>query len=1072
MRVEEWLGKDNRLGIDIWNKKYRYNNETFDEWLDRVSAGNTNIKKMIINKEFLFGGRVLSNRGVDKKATYSNCYVLSAPEDNLESIFQTCSNMARTFSYGGGVGFDISKLRPRGATVNNTAKQTSGAVSFMDLFSMVTGIIGQNGRRGALMLSMSVDHPDIMEFIDVKTDIERVTKANISIRVTDKFMKAVENNEDWKLTFTVEETGQKISKVVKARDILHKVAENNWNYGEPGVLFWDTISNNHLMSENDKFKYAGTNPSLRKGTKILTDDGVVPIEELQDKQFNVINLNGEISKAKCFLSGRNKPLWKIKLDNGEEYYATKEHKWAVRNNGNCCEKITTDKLKSGMELPTTPITSLPYGKMGSYEDGFLIGFLYGDGSITERKDGRTQYGFTFGKEKCDVGIKDKICEKLSQITDKEIHCFVRNRGGEDWVETSSSDVKLRDYMSNFGVKNKWELPNGFYTNLSEDFRKGFIDGLFSADGCVCGTKGNENIVLVNKSKNFVEEIRKYLMWYGIRSSMSIKKTNLLGKAYTSWSLKISKCSAWHFSKCFKLSHIKKQEKLKSIEEPQKRTEKLYFTKIKYVCKTNIKEDVWDITVFDTTHCFKLNGCITGNCGEMPLPEGGACNLGSLNLSAFVREPFTKKAYIDYDRLTVCVRNAIWALNDLLDEGLPRHPLAYQRVSVARWRQIGLGYMGLADMLIKLGIEYGSTEAVKIVDDVLSHCAKIALMFSESYAIAKGIELRVDFNKIKESDFYRRLGKSVDALANSQLLTIAPTGSLSTMLGISGGIEPIFANSYTRKTESLNGEDTYYKVYTPIVKEYMELTGITNDEDLPNYFVTAHEIDYEKRIDMQATAQKWIDGAISSTINLPNSATVEDVENAYKYAWKKCCKGVTVFRDGCARSGVLITNEPKEKPTETKDHELIGLKRKIVTGCGNLHINAYFDKATGELKETFLSKGSCGGCNNFMIGLSRMLSLACRNGATTEDVVDQLKSSGVCPSYAVRKATKNDTSKGSCCPVAIGYALLDMQSEIDTGNFTKDIDTTPKQDVCPDCGEPLEHEGGCDICKACGYSKCS
>lgn len=147
MRVEEWLGEDNKLGQDIWHKKYQYNNETFDQWLDRVSGGDKEVRKMIENKEFLFAGRVLSNRGIKENATYSNCYVLAPPDDNLESIFQTCSDMARTFSYGGGVGFDISKLRPKGATVNNTAKHTSGSVSFMDLFSTVTAIIGQHGRR-------------------------------------------------------------------------------------------------------------------------------------------------------------------------------------------------------------------------------------------------------------------------------------------------------------------------------------------------------------------------------------------------------------------------------------------------------------------------------------------------------------------------------------------------------------------------------------------------------------------------------------------------------------------------------------------------------------------------------------------------------------------------------------------------------------------------------------------------------------------------------------------------------------------------------------------------------------
>ena len=149
-RLEEWLGEDNQIGMDIWEKKYRYNNESFDEWVDRVSGGDEDVKELILSKKFLFAGRILSNRGTQKngrKVTYSNCYVIPPPEDNLESIFDCAKNLARTFSYGGGCGIDVSKLSPKGAHINNAAKETSGAVSFMDLYSLTTELIGQNGRR-------------------------------------------------------------------------------------------------------------------------------------------------------------------------------------------------------------------------------------------------------------------------------------------------------------------------------------------------------------------------------------------------------------------------------------------------------------------------------------------------------------------------------------------------------------------------------------------------------------------------------------------------------------------------------------------------------------------------------------------------------------------------------------------------------------------------------------------------------------------------------------------------------------------------------------------------------------
>lgn len=156
MKLNEWLGAENKLGEDIWSKKYGYSDESFDDWVSRVSGKNVLIGDMIYKKQFLFAGRILSNRGLHKlgkKITYSNCFVLTPPEDNIESIFDTAKNIARTYSYGGGVGIDISKLRPNGSRVNNASETTSGAVSFMSLYNLTTEIIGQKGRRGKMIAS-------------------------------------------------------------------------------------------------------------------------------------------------------------------------------------------------------------------------------------------------------------------------------------------------------------------------------------------------------------------------------------------------------------------------------------------------------------------------------------------------------------------------------------------------------------------------------------------------------------------------------------------------------------------------------------------------------------------------------------------------------------------------------------------------------------------------------------------------------------------------------------------------------------------------------------------------------
>ena len=471
---------------------------------------------------------------------------------------------------------------------------------------------------------------------------------------------------------------------------------------------------------------------------------------------------------------------------------------------------------------------------------------------------------------------------------------------------------------------------------------------------------------------------------------------------------------------------------------------------------------------------------TNPCAEEPLPAGGSCLLGALNLAAFVDEDGNFD-WIDYKR---AIRVAVRALNEVLEEGLEKHPLQEQRESVSDWRQIGLGIMGLADMLIKIRLPYGCNVGHAFCETLGTVLASTAI--DESAELAKEYGSYDKFTEdVLESDYFLRhttdnIRAKVETygLRNSQLLTIAPTGTISTMLGVSGGIEPIFANSYTRMTKSLHGEDVSYKVYTPIVQEYMKANDITDEKDLPDYFVTSADIPVESRVKMQSVWQSHIDASISSTVNLPNEATVEDVEKIYMLAWESGLKGITVYRAGCAREGILTSTEGSNTPGTEKPqigskntHSSVktkGLERHLTTGCGSLHVCAYFDE-DGNLKNTYLSKGSTGGCNNFMIGLSRTISLAARNGVDIHDIVDQLNSCGTCPSYAVRRATKKDVSPGSCCPVAVGKALMDMWNEV---NSTTPTEVSSQEgDECPECGGALKHEMGCITCINCGYSKC-
>ena len=882
MTVEEWLGKDNTLGKDIFTHKYLFTNEdgtteTFDEWLDHVSAGNEDIKKLIIEKKFLFGGRILANRGLDKygvKTTYSNCYVITPPEDNIESIFETAKKMARTYSYGGGVGVDISGLAPNGARVHNASKTSSGACSFMDLYSMTTGLIGQNGRRGALMISLSCEHPDIEEFLDIKKDLNRVTKANISIRMTDKFMQAAKEGKEVELSFT-RETGETITKIVNAKDVLMHLAENNWEMAEPGCLFWNRIENWCIVSDDENFKFGGVNPCCSGDMRLLTTQGYKTFEELDGTEPFIINSDGDVVRSKVWCSGEKETV-RLIFENHSDVVCTPDHVFKT---------------------------------IGGYE------------------------------------------------------VMARNAKG-----------------------------------------------------------------------------------------MTLKKPGL-----------------------------------DSIN---------YGYLVKDVTPAGIRK-VYDFTE-PKTHWGVVEDIVTHNCAEEPLPAGGSCLLGSINLAEFVNE----NGEFLTNEFTNTVKLAVRALNEVLMEGLPLHPLKEQRDSVGDWRQIGLGIMGLADMLIKMGIRYGSKEAISTCDWIGSLMAKTALLESSIMAKEDSVYPKYDRSSIIDSRYviknttpasYEHIEEY--GLYNSQLLTIAPTGTLSTMLGVSGGIEPIFANYYTRKTESLKGHDEYYKVYTPIVKDYMEKHGLSDDSELPDFFITAGELDYKDRIAMQAVWQQHIDAAISSTVNLPNETTVEDIFDLYIRAWEAGLKGITVFRDGCARAAILSTggsaDSKEEENPETKrgyiyptSDSLIGIKRSLISGCGSLHCEAFFTRDTGELREIYLSKGSKGGCNSFMTGLSRMISLAARGGVPFDKIVDQLHSTLVCPSFASRRASKHDTSRGSSCPNAVGYALIDMKKEVEeivkvlNGDAAEvtifgDCEVVTKTESCPNCGSlELSHTEGCITCPNCGWSRCS
>ena len=492
------------------------------------------------------------------------------------------------------------------------------------------------------------------------------------------------------------------------------------------------------------------------------------------------------------------------------------------------------------------------------------------------------------------------------------------------------------------------------------------------------------------------------------------------------------------------------------------------------------------------------------CAEEPLPDGGSCLLGSINLSEYVGND----GIFDAIEFRKDIRTIVRAMNDVLDEGLPLHPLAIQRETVRDWRQIGIGVMGIADMLIKMELRYDSEEAIDMCDFIAGILSDEAINVSALLAKEKGVYPKYNDSAVLTSEFIksntsRETYNNVMSygLRNSQILTIAPTGSISTMIGVSGGIEPIFNLSYTRKTESLHGEDVYYKVFTPIAKDYMDKHNIENEEDLPDFFVTTENLDPFMRVKMQGTWQKHIDASISSTINLPNEATIEEVESLYMSAWREGLKGLTIYRAGCKREGILTTDNKKEEIEEVVElkrgeweaipDDTVYYKRKVYTGCGKLNLFIGFSPSENKVVEVYTKRSGKGGCEHNIDGEVIALSGMLRLGGTLDNIEKAYRGLGACPSFTRARERGEKLSKGKSCPSAILNAILDFEREMKgtkiklTFNDTK-IKPIPKEDIeqvkeieeeikagnrCPECGEPLQMTGGCNVCPGCGYTKC-
>lgn len=492
----------------------------------------------------------------------------------------------------------------------------------------------------------------------------------------------------------------------------------------------------------------------------------------------------------------------------------------------------------------------------------------------------------------------------------------------------------------------------------------------------------------------------------------------------------------------------------------------------------------------------------------PSQYGGACNLGSLFLHNFVKNPFTKQAHLDTEALRDTISIAVRMLDDIID--VNTFPDKIYENYQKGMRTIGIGITGLADMLAMLGMKYNSQEARDYVESLMQMITNAEYYASVQLAKEKGCfplcepDKHVDGAYVKsvlEHDVIDEMSEY--GIRNAKIQAVAPCGTISMVFGnnCSSGIEPIFSLSYDRKVKIGGQDDKDVKIvkmmdYAYYLYHKLKDKGERIDFDEHDIFPTALNMSVDDHVAMLAIISKYTDMSVSKTINVPTEASFDEVKDIYMQCWKLGIKGCTIFRPNAIRQGILLTNNKKAAESTSltlprgsiiePSNDLIGKKRKIQTGCGSLHVLAFFDPIDGNLQEVYFNKGSTGGCANFMTGLSRMVSLLCRAGVDIMTIKDQLDSTGVCPSYATRKATHHDTSKGSCCPMAIGNALVDMYNEMQSELDDKEdeekpikqkpikpihVNTVPSTELCPECGEPVMFEGGCKICKSCGWTKC-
>jgi ribonucleoside-diphosphate reductase alpha chain len=915
---------------------------------------------LMVSKRFLPNSPTLFNAGA-RLGQLSACFVINI-EDDMRSIMECATDAAIIFKSGGGIGINYSKLRPEGDIVASTSGTASGPVSFMKIIDVVTDVVKQGGkRRGANMGILESWHPDILKFIHAKEKEGQFENFNISVMLDEHFWKCYENNEKYPL---INPRNGKVVEYIDPKFLLHEIATLAWRTADPGVLFLDNINKRNIQKESRGLIRA-TNPCVTGDTRILTPYGLLRAESLlylnngYDNESNNIKVlvDGESEILYTTVHGKTlsisspisidakvwrvgfKPTVRLVLENGMEIEITEDHKIMTK------EGWIEAKYAEGKEIK---IARIDVDKIENYglkevdgikldrDLGFLLGWLVRDGYIGEKI-------FFYFNAKSEREVSEYVKNLLEKKFETNVIKLERNN--EIWVYVNKKEAV--DIFKKL-MRKKTILPEIVFVSNTE-FVKGFLNGLFSADGYV---DKDGAIRLTSSNKDLLKETQLLLTLFGIFSKIYEIPYKRKFEYVTVDGEKREYETNSYFELIIKNYNRKIfEEKIKLINyKNEKFSNKLKKTKIDdNFVKVAIVEYVGEKLVYDFSvpgfNKYISNGIISHNCGEQPLYEYESCNLGSVNLYAMIKFDKNGNAYFDWEDYKKTIEIAYRFLDNVID--VNKYPIEKIEKASKNVRRIGLGYMGLADAMFALRIPYNSEEGFNFIEKVSEFLTYYAMYYSVERAKERGVFPLYEITSYKNGEmpiegFYHKELWSLDwedlrqkiikyGIRNVEVTSIAPTGSLSMFYDVSAGIEPQFSLVFEKRVtvgsffytdiefeRQLKKEGLYNDtLLKKIVENGGSVQGIKEiPENLRKVFVTALDIPWWDHVRAQAVAQLWITTSISKTINMPSFASVEDVLEAYVAAYKMGCKGITIYREGSKSKQVLYA------PSQAEENRII------------------------------------------------------------------------------------------------------------------------------------------------------